>query len=316
MALNYAEQFSPQLLDIVMQDSLTSPFVTANVNWLGAKTFHFTRMSVSGFKAHSRNGGWNRGTVGQADKDYTVEFDRDIEFLLDKAEVDETNQTASIQNVSRIFQQTQAVPEMDAYFFSKVATTALALAGYHSHTAVATYTKANVYGLLKSYLNAGKIRRYKSSGALIMYVSSFVMDLLEQSTEFTRTINMETISDSGMGIQTRVTDLDGCPVMEVIDDERFYSKFDFTTGFAPVAKSLDPAVEGSFKINVLIASQQAVKTVPKIASIYNFAPGTHTQGDGHLYQNRQLWDTFIFPNGKDGTVDSIYVDVDTAEYGA
>ena len=65
------------------------------------------------------------------------------------------------------------------------------------------------------------------------------------------------------------------------------------------------------KINVLIACGQTCKTVPKISSIYFFDPGAHTVGDGYLYQNRQLSDTFVFPNGKDGKVDSVYVDIDT-----
>ena len=76
------------------------------------------------------------------------------------------------------------------------------------------------------------------------------------------------------------------------------------------------AVQGSRKINVLLASLETVKTVPKLASIYYFAPGSHTKGDGYLYQDRALWDTFIFPNGKDNKIDSIYVDVDTTEYTA
>lgn len=37
MALNYAEQWSPELLEILMQETLTSPFVTSNVRWLDAK---------------------------------------------------------------------------------------------------------------------------------------------------------------------------------------------------------------------------------------------------------------------------------------
>ena len=70
------------------------------------------------------------------------------------------------------------------------------------------------------------------------------------------------------------------------------------------------------KINVLIASPLTVKTVPKIASIYYFNPGQHTEGDGYLYQDRSLSDTFVFPNGKDNKIDSIYVDVDTETYTA
>ena len=51
------------------------------------------------------------------------------------------------------------------------------------------------------------------------------------------------------------------------------------------------------------------KLVPKI-SIYYFNPGAHTEGDGYLYQERELSDVFTFPNGKNGQVDSVYVDVD------
>ena len=75
----------------------------------------------------------------------------------------------------------------------------------------------------------------------------------------------------------------------------------------------EKTVQGSRKINVLVACGQTCKTVPKISSIYFFAPGAHTEGDGYLYQNRQLSDTFVFPNGKDGKVDSVFVDVDPAE---
>lgn len=306
MAFNYAQVWEPELLEILMQGTLTSPFVTSNVRWLDAKTFHFTQMSVSGYKPHNRAGGWNAGTYAQTDVPFTLTHDRDIEFLVDKADVDETNKTASIQNISRIFEQTQVVPETDALFFSKVAAKANTLAGYHSATAIADYTVANVFTKLKGYLAAGKLRRYKANGSLIMYVTSFIMDLLERSTEFTRKIEMTQIAEGGLGIETRVTDIDGVPVMEVIDDERFYDAFNFN----PDDGGFEPA-SGAHKINVLIACGQTCKLVPKISSIYYFEPGAHTKGDGYLYQNRSLSDVFVFPNGKDGNVDSIYVDVDT-----
>ena len=113
--------------------------------------------------------------------------------------------------------------------------------------------------------------------------------------------------------------------MEVIDDERFYDAFDWEPeggGFAPLKKVVADqehsveAVTGAHKINVLVACGQTCKTVPKINSIYYFEPGAHTKGDGYLYQNRSFSDVFVFPNGRDGKIDSIYVDVDTTEVGA
>lgn len=299
-----------------MQETLSSPFITTNVKWLDAKTFHFTQMSTGGYKAHSRKGGWNRGDYTQKDVPFTLQFDRDIEFLVDQADVDETNATASIENISKTFEQTQSAPETDAYFFSKVASQAQKLTGYHTETARSEYTVENVFTKLKGYINAGKLRRYKAKGALLMYVDSYIMDLLEMSKEFTRKIEMTSINEGGLSIQTRVTDIDGVYIFEVIDDERFYDKFDFTDGFMPVAKDEGNSIVGSRKINVLLASPLTTKIVPKISSIYYFAPGAHTEGDGYLYQNRKLMDVFTFPNGKDGNIDSIYVDVDTAEYTA
>ena len=320
--LNYAEAWSPELLEILIQGTLTSPFVTDNVRWVGVKTFHITQMSTTGFKNHSRKGGWNTGEYTQTDVPYTLTHDRDIEFLVDKADVDETNSTASIQNISRVFEQTHVVPETDALFFSKVAQAAQKEADYHSSTAAAGYTKAKVFGMLKDILSKGKLRRYKANGSLIMYVTSAIMDALEQSTEFTRKIEMTQIAEGGMGIETRVTDIDGVTVMEVIDDERFYDAFDWEPekgGFQPRAKKAESdtgagdGVTGAHKINVLVACLETCKTVPKISSIYFFEPGAHTKGDGYLYQNRSLSDTFVLPNGLDGKIDSIFVDVDTVE---
>lgn len=312
--LNYAERWEPELIEILMQNSLISPFITTNVRWLNANTFHFTQMSVTGFRSHNRAGGWNRGKFTQTDVPYTLTHDRDVEFLVDTADVDETNSTASIQNISHTFELTQVTPESNALFFSKCATKAQTLTGYNSSTALSDFTAANVFTKLKTMLGAGKLRRYKAMGALIVYVRSEIMDLLELSTELAKKVEVTQIAEGGMGIETRVTSIDGVPIMEVIDDECFYDKFkwdpedssdDFEGGFEPA--------DDAKAINVLIASPLTTKFVPKISHIYSFAPGAHTLGDGYLYQNRSLSDVFTFPNGKDNKIDSLYVDVQPAE---
>ena len=300
-SFNYATQWHKELLQTIIQGTLCSPFIASNVTWLNAKTFQFPLLNTTGYKSHSRNGGWNRGNATKEDIPFTLYHDRDIEFLVDVADVDETNQVATIQNISQRFIDTQANPEMDAEFFSKVAEYAIAN-DLHVGYAAGSWTKANVFERLKGMLKAGKLRVYKQRGSLIMYVRSDIMDLLEQSTEFTRKIEMTQIADGGMGIETRVTEIDGVPLMEVIDDERFYTAFDFD----PEEGGFEPD-DDARQLSVLIASTEMVKKVPKINSIYFFAPGQHTEGDGYLYQNRAYSGTFVFPNGKDKQVDSIYV---------
>lgn len=300
MSLNYAEVWSPELLAIKIQETLTSPFIVPNVKWLGAKTFHFTQMSTSGFKTHSRSGGWNRGTVTQTDNEFKVEFSRDIEFLIDKADVDETNATASIENIAKVFEMTQVAPEHDAYFFSKVAQKAIA-ANLYSETAASDYTVDNVFTKLKQQL--ARVKRYRRSN--IMYVASWIMDLLELSKELAKKVELTQVADGGIGIETRVTFIDGVPILECIEEDRFYDKFNFN----PTLGGFEPIDGQSRKINTLIASTEMVVTVPKISSIYYFEPGTHTEGDGWLYQHREDYDTFVFPNGKNNQIDSVFVDV-------
>lgn len=299
-SFNYAEQWHTELLNTIIQGTLCSPFIADNVRWLNAKTFQFPILSTTGYKTHSRNGGWNRGNATKEDVPYTLYHDRDVEFLIDVADVDETNQVASIQNISQRFVDTQANPEMDAEFFSKVATVAIEN-DLHIGYPAESWTTENVYGRLKTILKAGKLRAYKQRGSLIMYVRSDIMDLLEQSKDFQRKIEMTQIADGGIGLETRVTEIDGVPLMEVIDDERFYTAFNYDGedgGFEPAGTAR--------QLSVLVASTEMVKKVPKINSIYFFAPGQHTEGDGYLYQNRAYSGTFIFPNGKNKEIDSIY----------
>ncbi len=296
--LNYAETYSPRLLELFIENSYLAPFLATNVEWEGAKTFHFTSLKVGGYKPHKLTGGWNRQKFEEKDHSYSVENDRDAEFFVDKREMDETNRTASIANISDTFTKTQSIPEADAYFFSKVASKAIA-EKLASETGISSWTKDNVVSKLKSIIR--KCRRYTNKG-LILYVRGEIMDLLSLSTEYNRTINTEGLSNSPKGLQTRIAVIDGVVLIEVIDDERFYTAFDFSDGFEVTAASK--------AINVLAATPMTTKYVDKISSIYLFMPGEHTQGDGGLYQNRDLNDTFIFPNAKTDKIDSIYVDYD------
>ena len=130
------------------------------------------------------------------------------------------------------------------------------------------------------------------------------MDLLALSKELQHPIDTMSMVESGKAIQTRITKIDGVPIVEVIDDDRVYDKYNFDDGYkvATVAH----------KVNLLGATPLTSKVVPKIESVYMWAPGTHTVGDGYLYQNRAHYGAFTFPNGKTGEIDSIAVDLDTA----
>jgi hypothetical protein len=284
---NYAEKWTSTLDQMITQNSLTSLLETKDVRFMeDGKTFHVPNLAVSGYKSHSRNGGFNRGEVTTTNEPYTLSFDRDIEFFVDKADVDETAQVASAANVTKIFMSENAVPEIDAYRFSKIATRAIAETQFTAEA----ITAANVYSRLKAAILP--VRKYGPNN-IIIYVSSETMDALERSTEFTRQITNQNVGQTAL--ESRVTSLDGVQLIEVWDSERFYTGYDFTSGFVPAV--------GSFPINFLVVAKSAIIAAAKIRSIYLFQPGQHTQGDGYLYQNRMYHDLFVLK----GQADGVYV---------
>lgn len=282
MAINYITKHEGTFEKKLMQGALTNVLETPRVNWLGAKSFELPTISVTGYKAHTRSKGYNAGTVSNDKNTYTLGFDRDVEFFVDKADVDETNEELSMANVSNTFITEHATPEVDAYRFSKIATTAMTNGTAKQET---NLSPENIYTVLKAALLP--IRKY-GAGNIVMYVSSEVMDFLERSKEFTRSI----ATTSPQGIDTRVTSLDGVQLIEVWDDARFKTKFDFTTGFVKAADGKE--------INFLIVAKDAIIAKAKFNSIYFFAPGQHTEGDGYLYQNRLYHDLFVLKSKEDG----------------
>lgn len=287
-AINYAEQYRSELDQVLRQSMLTNELETPNVVWMGAKTFHVPTLSVTGYQDHSRQGGWNRGDVTVEHEPYTLQFDRDVEFFVDQMDVDESNLAASVANITRVFLQEHAGPEVDAYRFGKMAQHAIAQGLVTEEDVDST----SVYQRLKSDIL--KVRKYGPSN-LTAYISSEAMDALERSNEFQRVINVQ---NAGTAIETRVTSLDGVRLVEVWDMARFNTAHDFTQGFVPAGQD----------INWVIVYRGAVVAVTKINSIYMFAPGEHTQGDGYLYQNRMYHDLFVMKNKADGIVLSAKAD--------
>lgn len=285
-AINYAEKYQMELDQVIQQATLTTNIETPNVNWLGAKTFHVPSLSVSGYKQHSRNGGFNRGDVTVTHEPYTLSFDRDVEFFVDRMDVDESNQAASAANVTKVFLEENAGPEIDAYRFSKMATNAID----NGRATGEDLTKTTVVDALRR--DIAKVRKYGTAN-LVAYVSSDVMSLIG---DYKADKGSFSLQNEGTLIETRTTKVDGVTLIEVFDADRFHSSFDFTTGFA--------SDTGSYALNWIIVNKGSIVAKAKLNTVYLFNPGSHTQGDGYLYQNRMYHDLFVLKNQADGLVAS------------
>lgn len=281
MTINYIKKDGGLFDQKINQGLLTSILGVPEVNLVnGGKYFTLTTISTSGLQAHSRSKGFNSGTYSNDKEVYTMGQDRDVEFYVDTQDIDETNQDLAVSNISKVFIEEQVQPEIDAYRFSKMATDA-------GHVKEETLTVDNVYTQLKAALLP--VRKYGAQN-IIGFVSSEVMDFLERSKEFTRSITNQNVGTTAL--ESRVTSIDGVQLVEVWDDTRFKTEYDFSDGYKPKDTAKD--------INFILVAKQAVIPVVKENAIYLFAPGQHTEGDGYLYQNRLYHDLFIKKQKEDG----------------
>lgn len=249
----------------------------------GGRSFTLTTITTTGLKDHSRDKGFNTGSVQNEKKVYTMGQDRDVEFFIERQDVDETNQDLAVANISKTFIEEHVQPELDAYRFSKIASEATTA----GNSAEETLTVDNVYSRMKASILP--LRKYGPQN-IVGFVSSEAMDLLERSNEFTRSITNQNVGLTAL--ESRVTSIDGVQLVEVWDDSRFYDKYDFTEGY----KVTDDAKS----INFEFVAKPAVIPIVKENAIYMFAPGQHTEGDGYLYQNRLYHDLFVKSQKQDG----------------
>jgi len=286
MAINYVTKNEGVFDQAINQGLVTSALGVPEVTLVnGGKSFTLTTISTSGLKAHGRGKGFNAGSVANDKTVYTMGQDRDIEFYVDRQDVDETNQDLAVANVSKVFIEEQVHPEIDAYRFATLAKGA-------GTSVTETLTVDDVYSRIKAALLP--VRKYGAQN-IVGFVSSEVMDMLERSKEFTRSITNQNVGMTAL--ESRVTSLDGVQLVEVWDDSRFKDAFDFTDGYKPKT--------GANDINFLLVVKPAVIPVVKENAVYMFAPGEVGQGDGYLYQNRLYHDLFILKNKKDGVSVSI-----------
>ena len=126
-----------------------------------------------------------------------------------------------------------AIPGMKLGLTNVVVLVALYGMGYGS-AAVINLVRIVLVSML---FGNGMSLAYSLAGGIL---SGAVMMLLKRTKMCIR--DRTQIAEGGMGIETRVTDIDGVTVMEVIDDERFYDAFDWEPekgGFQPRAKKAE-----------------------------------------------------------------------------
>lgn len=275
--VNYATLFGEQLGQKYSRELLTAGLTTPNVNFFGGKTVKIPFLSLKGYKNHSRDGGFNRQAVENGNLTKVLSHDRDVEFFVDAMDVDETNQVLAAVNLTNVFETEHAIPETDAYRISKIYQDFVAGSGTVDTTPL---TRANVLSIFDDFMQAMDEEEVPQEGR-ILFVTPAVNKLLSQSAELNRIMN---VIDEQSKVKRTVRMLDEVQVV-VVPASRMRTSYNFSDGFVPAA--------GAGQIHMMLVSPSSVIAVNKHSYIKLWPPGSHTMGDGYLYQNRQYGDLFV-----------------------
>lgn len=281
--VNYATQFEKEIMQKYSRELLTADLTTQNVTFVGANKIKIPFVSVTGYKDHSRNGGFNRGSVQNQFMEKTLSFDRDIEFFVDAMDVDETNQALSAANITNTFITEQDVPETDCYRLSKLHTDFTALGGTVTQDAVTAATILDKFDTLMEEMDEDEV----PEEGRILYLTPNIYTMLKQAEKITRSLDVTRQAS----IDRHVRNLDEVKMVRV-PSSRMKTVYDFTEGYKPGAAAK--------QMNMILVHPKSVIASQKHRYIKLWPEGTHTNGDGYLYQNRKYGDLFLIDNRVQG----------------
>lgn len=289
---DYAEQFTNLLQQKYAKELCSDDLTKSNlgVQFINAQVIKLPRMSLSGYKDHSRTPGFNAGTMSNDWEAKKLAHDRDIEFFIDPMDIDETNLTLSVANIQNTFETEQAIPEKDSYRFSKLHAE---LTTYKAASIDSTVIDAAVFLDQFDEFMARMDEAAVPQEGRILYVTPTMNKIVKTAQGIERSITVTTPNS----INRKVHSLDDVAI-KMVPASRLKSKYDFTDGCIA-----DPTAK---QINFILIHPTCVVCRDKYSYIKLFTPGTDSRtADGYLYQNRNYGDLFLLEKKVDGVAMNI-----------
>lgn len=278
---DYATTFTNLLQQKYAKELCSDELTKSNlgVRFINAQTIKLPRMTVSGYKDHTRTPGFNAGTLSNDWEAKKLEHDRDIEFFVDPMDIDETNLTLSVANIQNTFETEQAIPEKDSYRFSKLHAELTRLSGRLDTTTINAQNFLEAFDAEMAIMDEAAV----PAEGRILYVTPTMNKIVKEAQGIQRNV---TIAGMGSGqINRTVHSLDDVQI-KMVPAARMKSKYNFTDGCV---------VDGTAKqINWILIHPSCVVARDKYSYIKLFTPGTDSRtADGYLYQNRNFGDLFL-----------------------
>lgn len=286
--LNYAQAYAQALAQaypyVLHFAALRSTENDSRYRWTGAKTIEIPSLTTTG-----RVDG-DRDTIGTAKRNFnnawepkTLTNHRKWSTLVHPLDIDETNQVASIQNITKVFNEEQKFPEMDAYLISKLYTDWVAAGGAADSTAL---TVDNILSKFDSYMVAMDEANVPKVGR-ILYTTPTIKSVLQNAKELARSIK-----NGEASIQRAVTSLDEVKI-EDVPSALMKTVYDFTEGWK--------AGVSAKQINMALVHPSAVITPEKYSFAQLDAPSAGSEGKW-VYFEESYDDVFLLNKRKDAVM--------------
>ena len=286
--VNYAAQYAKELANaypyLLYFADIYNNENASKYRPISGKNVMIPSMTVSGAHAVNRDqitGTFNRNW-DNAWQTFACQMDREWDTLIDPMDMVETNEIATIANVTKTFNEQQKFAEMDAFLAATLGSAAIT----NSKADTTALTAANILTQWDTYLAAMADARVNRD-RLVCYVTPATFKLLKEASGITRFI------DAGTGIRNidrNVGKLDGVRIVEVPSD-LMKSAYDFTTGFV--------AADNAAQINMLFVDTEAVVTPIVYETSMISAPTAQSKGK-YLYYERFYYGAAILANRKAG----------------
>lgn len=279
--VNYAAQYGKELANaypyLSYYADLWNQGESVRFRPLRGKTVYIPNMTTTGARAVNRDqitGVFNRNfnLDWQA---CDLQMDREWDTLVDPMDMDETNEVATIANVTRTFNELQKVPEQDAYMSSKLAGFAGDFGGIDS----TSLNSSNILAQWDAYLEYMTDHRVNRD-RIQCKMTPAIYKLFKEAAGLTRFVET---GEGFRGVDRNIARLDGVRIQEVPSD-MMKSAYDFTNGWAIGG--------GANQIGLIMYDPMAVAAPIVYETSMISAPTAQSKGKW-LYYERYYYDVFM-----------------------
>jgi hypothetical protein len=286
--VNYAAQYARDLANAYPYLSYFGAVYagpnSAKYRPIMGKTVAIPSMTVSGAVAVDRDNITGAFTRNWNNAWQTVECQQDREWstLIDPLDIVETNDVATIANVTKTFNESMKIPEMDSFVAATLGSAAIT----NNNADTTALTAANILTQWDTYLATMTNARINRD-RLVAYMTPATYKLLKEAAGITRFVDAVT---GIRNVDRNVGKLDGVTIVEVPDD-LMKTAYVYTEGWVADANAK--------QINMLFIDPEAV-AAPVVYDVSMIGEPTAQSKGKYLYYERFYYGCFLLNNRTKG----------------